>query len=78
MKKWLYYYIDIVESSQEEKKLEWEDGDQEWTKHTTEEELINIGTIVGLSKNQPRYYVNMPRIPTIWKHPYENMVENWE
>ncbi len=36
--------------------------------------------IVGLFEDQPRYHVNMPRIPTIINHAFviesENMVEN--
>jgi hypothetical protein len=37
-------------------------------------------TIIGLSKNQPRYYVNMPKIPIITNHAFiiesKNMVKN--
>jgi hypothetical protein len=37
-------------------------------------------TIIGLSKNQPRYYVSMPKIPIIIKHAFviesKNMVKN--
>ncbi len=70
--------------AKEEKKLEQEDGEQDWTKHTIAKELINIGSttkvpIACLFKYQPRYYVNMLEIPTITKHASviksKNMVE---
>jgi hypothetical protein len=67
----------------EEEELEQKDGEKEWTQHTAAKELINIGskakvTNVGLSEDLPRYYVNMPRIPTIINHAFENMVQNLE
>ncbi len=49
------------------------------------EKLINIGStievpIFGLYEDQFRYYVNMPKIPTIINHAFvielKNMVEN--
>jgi hypothetical protein len=58
---------------------------QNWTKHTIAEEFINMCSttevpIASLFKDQPRYYVNMPRILTIISHAYviksNNMVEN--
>jgi hypothetical protein len=67
-------------------KLEQEDGEEDWTKHIIAKEFINICSIIEvpnittLSENQPRYYVNMPRIPTIINHAFviesKNMVEN--
>ncbi len=58
----------------EEEKLEQEDGEQEWIKRTIAyQELINISsitkiTIDGLFQDQPKYYVNMPRIIIITNH----------
>jgi hypothetical protein len=57
----------------EEEESKQKDGEQDWTKHTIVKELINIGSttevpIVGLSKDQPRYYVNMFRILIIINH----------
>jgi hypothetical protein len=60
------------------------DGEQDWTKHTTVKKIINMGStieipIVGLSKDQFRYYVKMPRIPTTTNPAFvielKNMVE---
>jgi hypothetical protein len=56
--------------AREEEKSKQKDGTQEWTKHKAIEKFSNIGsivevTIVSLSKDQPRYYVNMRRIPII-------------
>jgi hypothetical protein len=71
--------------AKEEDESEHEDGEQKWTKHTIAKEFINIGSTIevpvdGLFENQPRYYVNMPRIPTIINHASiiesQNMVEN--
>jgi hypothetical protein len=44
---------------------------------------MNIGStsemiIVGLFENQPKYYVNMLRIPIVINHASKNMVENLE
>ncbi len=56
--------------AREEEKSKQKDGKQEWTKHKAIKKFSNIGSIVeiiivGLSKDQPRYYVNMCRIPII-------------
>jgi hypothetical protein len=69
----------------EEEESKQEDGEQDWIKHIAAKKLINISStkkipIAGLSKDQPRYYVNMLRIPIIINHAFvidlENMVEN--
>jgi hypothetical protein len=58
----------------EEEKLEQKDGEQEWIKHAiVDQKLINISsitniTIDGLFQDQPKYYVNMPRIPIVTNH----------
>ncbi len=71
--------------AREEEKSEQEDGEQDWTKHTTAEQLINIGSTIKVSitdlfKDQPKYYVNMPTIPIVTNHASviesENIVEN--
>ncbi len=69
----------------EEEEPKQEDGEQNWTKHTIVKEFINMGSaievlIASLFGNQPRYYVNMPKIPIFINHAFiiesENMVEN--
>jgi sRNA-binding carbon storage regulator CsrA len=69
----------------EEEEPKQGDGEQNWTKHTVVKEFINIGStievpIASLSGNQPRYYVNMPKILIVINHASiiesENMVEN--
>ncbi len=60
--------------AKEEEKLEQKDGKQEWIKHIIAyQKLINISsitkiTIDGLFQDQPKYYVNMPRIPIVTNH----------
>jgi hypothetical protein len=73
----------LQNQAREEKESKQEDGEKEWTKHTIAEEFINIGsitevTIVGLLEYQPKYYVNMFKIPTFTNHAFENMMENLE
>ncbi len=56
----------LQNQAKEVKESEQKNGKQEWTKHTTIEDIINISstsevTIVRLFENQPRYYVNMLR-----------------
>ncbi len=62
-----------------------EDGEQQWTKHASTKKFINIIsttkiTIDGLYQDQPKYHVNMHRIPIIINHVYviksKDMVEN--
>jgi hypothetical protein len=60
----------LQNQAKEKEELKQEDGEQEWTKHIAAKKFINMGsttkaTIIGLSKDQPRYYVNMPKIPII-------------
>ncbi len=75
----------LQNQAKEKEILQQKDGEQEWTEHTIAKKFINMGsitkvTIIGLSKNQPRYYVNMPKIPIITNHAFiiesKNMVKN--
>ncbi len=73
----------LQNQAREEEESEQEDGQHEWTKHTTIKNIMNIGStsemiIVGLFENQPKYYVNMLRIPIVINHASKNMVENLE
>jgi len=75
----------LLNQAKEEKTPKQEDGEQEWIEHAVVDEFINIGStttvpIASLFEDQPRYYVDMPRIPIITNHVFmiklENMVEN--
>ncbi len=74
-----------MQNQAREEELEKEDGEQDWIEHTNAKEVINRGSttkvpIASLSKDQPKYYVDILRIPIIINHAYviksENMVEN--